>query len=91
MVEAFPDDTAPRYLLHDRDKIYGEEFRRRVKGMDIQEVPIAPQSPWQKDYASYCTSLVRLEGFSKSRGLSESFTPCMTNNLLSVLYSNCVS
>jgi hypothetical protein len=35
MVEAFPEDTAPRYLLRDRDKIYGEDFRRRVKGIGI--------------------------------------------------------
>src|SRR5216684_2418531 len=38
IVEAFPDDSAPRYLLHDRDSIYGGEFRRRVKGMRIAEV-----------------------------------------------------
>jgi putative transposase len=32
IVEAFPDDSAPRYLLRDRDSIHGE-FRRRVRGM----------------------------------------------------------
>jgi len=56
MVEAFPYDTAPRYLLHDRDSIYGERFRRRVCSLGIDEVLIAPRSPWQKGYASYCTS-----------------------------------
>src|SRR5262249_4387238 len=35
IVEAFPEDTAPRFLLRDRDQIYGEEFRRRVAGMKI--------------------------------------------------------
>jgi hypothetical protein len=45
MVEAFPEDTAPRYLLRDRGKIYGDEFRKRVRGMGITEVKIAPQSP----------------------------------------------
>jgi len=30
IVEAFPDDTAPRYLLRDRDKVYGEDFHMRV-------------------------------------------------------------
>jgi len=77
MAEAFPEDTAPRYLLRDRDKIYGEDFRIRVKGMGIREVLTAPQSPWQKGYASYCASLVRFEGFSKMRGLLESLTPCI--------------
>jgi putative transposase len=35
LVEAFPDDTAPTYLLRDRDSIYGDEFVRRVQGMGI--------------------------------------------------------
>src|SRR6516165_8517545 len=37
IVEAFPDDTAPAYLLRDRDTVYGEPFRHRVKGMRITE------------------------------------------------------
>jgi len=44
VVEAFPDDTAPRYLLRDRDQIYGNEFCQRVRGLGITEVKIAPQS-----------------------------------------------
>jgi len=47
MVEAFPEDTAPRYLLRDRDKIYGCDFRQRIQGMNIEEVLSAPASPWQ--------------------------------------------
>jgi hypothetical protein len=46
LVEAFPDDSAPRFLLRDRDSIYGGEFRRHVKGMLIAEVLTAPRSPW---------------------------------------------
>jgi len=38
MVEAFPEATAPRYLLRDRDKIYGDAFHDRVSGMDIEEI-----------------------------------------------------
>jgi hypothetical protein len=56
LVEAFPDDSAPSYLLRDRDSVYGHAFRRRVKGMGIREVLTAPLSPWQKAQASYCTS-----------------------------------
>jgi hypothetical protein len=44
VVEAFPDDTAPRYLLRDRDQIDGNEFCQRVRGLGITEVKIAPQS-----------------------------------------------
>ena len=47
LIEAFPDETAPRFLLRDRDQIYGEEFRRRVAGMKIQEVITVARSPWQ--------------------------------------------
>ena len=46
VVEAFPDDTAPRWLLRDRDAIYGEAFRQRVAGMGIGEVLSAPSSSW---------------------------------------------
>jgi hypothetical protein len=45
IVEAFPYDTVPKYLLRDRDKVYGPYFQRRVRKMDIKEVLIAPKSP----------------------------------------------
>jgi putative transposase len=47
LVDAFPDDSAPSYLLRDRDSIYGHPFRQRVKRMRICEVLTAPLSPWQ--------------------------------------------
>jgi hypothetical protein len=47
IVDAFPDDSAPAYLLRDRDQVYGQPFRHRVKSMEIEEVLTAPQSPWQ--------------------------------------------
>ncbi len=50
LVEAFPFDPPPRYLLRDRDAIYGERFRRRVKSLGIKEVITAPRSPWQNPY-----------------------------------------
>src|SRR2546425_662632 len=45
IVDAFPDDSAPAYLLRDRDAVYGYTFRQRVKGMGIGEVLTAPRSP----------------------------------------------
>jgi len=51
MVEAFPWDTAPKYLLLDRDRIYDDWFRRRVKNMRIEEVLTAPHSPWRNPYS----------------------------------------
>ena len=44
--EAFPEDAAPRFLIRDRDQIYGEDFRQRVHGMEIEEVLTAFKSPW---------------------------------------------
>ena len=59
--EAFPWDSAPRYLLHDRDAIYGEAFRQRVSEMGIQEVLTAPRSPWQNAYAERFIGSLRRE------------------------------
>ncbi len=61
MAEAFPWETAPRYLLHDRDAIYGDSFRERVRGMGIKEVLTAPQSPWQNPYAERLVGSIRRE------------------------------
>ena len=43
--EAFPWETAPRYLIRDRDRTYGKVFRSRLRAMSIEEVLIAPRSP----------------------------------------------
>jgi hypothetical protein len=50
LVEAFPWDTAPRYLLRDRDAVYGAVFSRRVQALGILEVKTTPRSPWQNPY-----------------------------------------
>jgi hypothetical protein len=47
VIEAFPYDTRPRFLLHDRDKIFAGDAARRVRSMAIEEVLTAPGSPWQ--------------------------------------------
>jgi transposase InsO family protein len=50
LVNAFPYDSAPRYLIRDRDKIYGAKFVRRVGAIRIEQVLSAPQSPWQNPH-----------------------------------------
>jgi putative transposase len=60
-VEAFPDDTAPRWLVRDRDTIYSDGFRHRVAGMGITEVVCAPLSPWQNPYAERLIGSIRRE------------------------------
>jgi transposase InsO family protein len=61
IVDAFPDDSAPAYLLRDRDQVYGEQFRRRVTGLGIQEVLTAPHSPWQNPFAERLIGSIRRE------------------------------
>jgi transposase InsO family protein len=61
MIEAFPWDSAPRYLLRDRDKVYGPMFRCRVHGLNIREVLTAPRSPWQNPYVERLIGSIRRE------------------------------
>ena len=61
IAEAFPWDSAPRYLLHDRDCIYGAAFCQRVREMGIREVLTAPRSPWQNPYAERFIGSLRRE------------------------------
>jgi transposase InsO family protein len=61
VVDAFPWDEAPRYLLRDRDRIYGAYFQQRVRHMGIEEVLIAPKSPWQNPYVERLIGSIRRE------------------------------
>jgi putative transposase len=58
---AFPWDSAPRYLIRDRDASYGAAFRSRLTAMDITEVLSAPRSPWQNAYAERLIGSIRRE------------------------------
>ena len=59
--EAFPWETTPRFLLRDRDGIYGKAFRDCVKAMGVEEVKTAPRSPWQNPYAERLIGSIRRE------------------------------
>lgn len=61
LLEAFPWDRAPRYLLRDRDKCYGEEFHEATGWLGIREVLTAPQSPWQNPYVERLIGTIRRE------------------------------
>ena len=61
MREAFPWDTAPRYLLRDRDRIFGQEFVKQVRAMGIKPVLSAPRSPWQRAYVERVIGTIRRE------------------------------
>jgi len=61
VTEAFPWDTAPRFLLRDRDASYGQTFRDRVQAMAIEQVVTAPRSPWQNAYVERIIGSIRRE------------------------------
>ena len=59
IVEAFLDRDAPRYLIRDRDSIYGNDVRLRIASMGIEELLTAPRSPWQNPYAERLIGSIR--------------------------------
>jgi hypothetical protein len=61
LVEAFPWQTAPRYLLRDRDAVYGVAFSRRAQSMGIHEVKTAARSAWQNPYVERLIGTLRRE------------------------------
>jgi transposase InsO family protein len=61
VTEAFPWDTAPHYLIRDRDGSYGRVFSERLNAMGISEVVIAPRSPWQNAYVERVIGSIRRE------------------------------
>jgi len=61
LIEALPWDTAPRYLLRDRDCIYDENFTRSVRATGIEQILIAPRSPWQNPYVERVIGSIRRE------------------------------
>jgi len=52
IAEAFPWNEAPRYMIRDRDRIYGAVVTRRLRAKGIRDKPIAPASPWQNACAA---------------------------------------
>ena len=59
LVNAFPYNSAPKYVIRDRDKIYGANFVRRVHAMGIEQVLTAPRSPWQNPYCERVIETLR--------------------------------
>ena len=59
--EAFPWESAPQYLLRDRDRIFGHEFVEQVKAMGIEQVLSAPRSPWQRAHIERLIGSIRRE------------------------------
>jgi transposase InsO family protein len=61
LTEACGWEQAPRYLIRDRDRAYGEVFIRRLRSMGIRDRPTSPRSPWQNGYAERLIGSIRRE------------------------------
>jgi transposase InsO family protein len=61
ITEAFPWDTAPKYLIRDNDRAFGGAFKARVRAMGIRDRPISFRSPWQNGYAERLIGSIRRE------------------------------
>ena len=61
ITEAFPWSQAPRYLIRDRDRVYGAAATQRIRAMGIRDKPIAPGSPWQNGFVERLIGSIRRE------------------------------
>ena len=87
IVEAFPWDTAPRYVLRDRDGLYGGVFSRRVHSLGIREVKTAPRSPWQNPYVERLTGTLRRECLDHMVVLNETHLRRLLRDYLAYYHS----
>jgi putative transposase len=80
--EAFPFDQAPRYLIRDRDSIYGLEAQDTIRNLGIEEVLIAPQSPWQNPFVERLIGTLRRECLDHVIVLSETHLKRIVSSFL---------
>ncbi len=61
LIQAFPFDTAPRFLIRDRDGVYGPKVIDTLDFMDIEQIVTAPRSPWRNGYCERVIGTIRRE------------------------------
>ena len=71
IIAAFPEDSAPRSLIRDRDSICGEFFRQRIKNVGIEEVPTPTRPPWQNPFGERLIVSIRRECLDRVIVLNE--------------------
>ena len=71
VVNAFPWDSAPKFLIRDRDGAYGEEFSRRVRSLGIRTVKTAARAPKMNCYVERVIGTIRRELFDHVIVVSE--------------------
>src|SRR5215510_9753554 len=61
ITEAFPWDTAPKYLIRDNDRAFGAVFKAHVRTMGIRDRPTSFRSPWQNGLVERLIGSIRRE------------------------------
>ena len=61
LTEACGWEWNPRYIVRDRDRVYGEIFTRRLRAMGIRDRPTTPRSPWQNGHTERLIGSIRRE------------------------------
>jgi len=89
IVPALPWETAPRYLLRDRDGIYGSFLRHRVRNLGIEEVIIARRSPWQSPYVERVIGTLRRELLDHAIVLNERHLRWLLRRFVAEYYHPC--
>jgi putative transposase len=82
VIQAFPEETAPRFLLRDRDKIYSERFRRVIDLLGIEEAITAVRSPWQNPYVERLIGSLRRECLDYRHRLRRTPSPSGSRSVL---------
>jgi hypothetical protein len=90
LTEGFPWDSAPRYLIRDHDRIYGEFAQRRIRAMGIRDKPIALASPWQNGFAERLIDSIRRECLDHLVILSEAHLRSCKGMLAITTRSGCL-
>lgn len=86
VVEAFSEQEVKRYLIRDRDSIYGRDFRSRVQTLGQSEVITAPSSPWQNAYVERLIGSIRRECLDHGTILSQRHLRQLLKNYLAYYY-----
>ena len=80
--------SAPRYMIRDRDRIYGTVVTRRLRAMGIRDKPTAAASPWQNGFVERLIESIRRECVDHTIVLGEAHLRRILNSY--ARYHNCV-
>jgi transposase InsO family protein len=86
--ESFPWDTAPKILIRDNDKKYGNAFKRTVRAFGIRDRPTSPHSPWQNGYVERVIGTVRRECLDHALILNETHLRRLLSNFAGYYNAN---